>query len=215
MYQYEHPHPAVTVDIVLFAVRDETLKVLLIERGREPYRGRWALPGGFVEIDEGLEEAAVRELREETGIGDIWLTQLHAFGRPDRDPRERVISVAYYGMIPFERSHARAATDARAVRWLGLHELPALAFDHTEILRTAHRRLTGELDEPEIALRFMPREFTLSELRRLHEAILETKLDARAFADKMLGSGLIEKTGHTRTQARDQPQPLYRATSRP
>jgi 8-oxo-dGTP diphosphatase len=84
MYQYEHPHPAVTVDIVLFAVRDETLKVLLIERGREPYRGRWALPGGFVEIDEGLEEAAVRELREETGIGDIWLTQLHAFGRPDR-----------------------------------------------------------------------------------------------------------------------------------
>ncbi len=139
-YTYDHPHPAVTADVVLFARDRRRLKVLLIKRARDPYAGRWALPGGFLNSDEELEACARRELLEETGIRAGKLRQLHAFGQPDRDPRERVITVVYYGLSPGGPVEPRAASDARAARWHGVARLPPLAFDHRDIIRLAAAR---------------------------------------------------------------------------
>ena len=142
MYSYEHPHPAVTADIVVFTIRDDQLKLLLIRRAFSPHKGKWALPGGFVDISEGLDEAASRELKEETGVSDVYLEQLYTFGKPRCDPRERVITVAYYALIPSDKMQLQAATDAEAVGWFGMDELPKLAFDHTDIVTMAHQRLS-------------------------------------------------------------------------
>lgn len=141
MYCYDHPHPAVSVDIAVFRRRDTTLEIVLIRRAAEPFRGDWALPGGFVEIDESLDAAARRELAEETGIEDVALEQLRAFGAPDRDPRERVITVAYCGLVTGRSADLRAASDARRAAWIGMDRLPALAFDHGQIVAAARRRI--------------------------------------------------------------------------
>lgn len=146
MYEYEYPHPAVTADVVVFTIRQTAPEVLLVKRSAEPYKGTWALPGGFVEISESLEAAAARELAEETGITGACLEQLHAFGRPDRDPRERVISVAYFALIPWDGVRISASSDAADVGWFGLDELPPLAFDHREILDMALERLRARLE---------------------------------------------------------------------
>lgn len=145
MYQYEYPHPAVTTDIVIFSLRDNQLKLLLIRRKDEPFKGKWALPGGFVEMGESLEQCALRELEEETGVSDVQLEQLYTFGDPGRDPRERVITVAYFALIPSERIHARAGSDAESVGWFALDALPELAFDHQRIIEMAHQRLRDRL----------------------------------------------------------------------
>ena len=143
-YTYDHPHPAVTTDVVVFTMRQDALQVLLIKRASEPFRGCWALPGGFVEPDESLDEAARRELEEETGVRDVYPEQLYTFGRPDRDPRERVITVAYYALIPSDDVALRAASDAESVGWFGMDEVPKLAFDHAEILQLARQRLMAK-----------------------------------------------------------------------
>ncbi len=181
MYQYRYPHPAVTTDIVIFSIRDNQLKLLLIRRGGAPFKGRWALPGGFVQLDESLEEGARRELQEETGLSGVYLEQLYTFGEPNRDPRERVITVAYYALIPSERVSLCAATDAEAVGWFGMDELPPLAFDHREIVRMAHERLAAKLDYSTIAFQFMAPEFTLTELQSVYEIILQEDIDKRNF----------------------------------
>ena len=145
MYSYEHPHPAVTVDIAVFTQQGKQLKLLLIQRGHDPYEGKWALPGGFVDIDEDLETAARRELKEETGItvGDI--EQLHTFGNPNRDPRERVITVVYIAIIKSE-VEVNAASDAAKAEWFDVNELPELAFDHPEIIKRAYERMITRLN---------------------------------------------------------------------
>ena len=171
-YTYEYPHPAVTTDIVIFTIRQDELKVLLIKRALPPFQGEWALPGGFVNLDESLDAGARRELEEETGVKDVYLEQLYTFGAPDRDPRERVITVAYYALIPSDKIEIRAATDAEGVSWFGLQELPDLAFDHEQILKAAHQRLAAKLDYSTIAFQFMPKEFTLTELQQVYELIL-------------------------------------------
>jgi len=140
-YCYPYPHPAVTVDCVLLALHENDLMVLLIQRLKEPYKARWAFPGGFVEIGEGLEEGACRELAEETGVTNVPLEQLHTFGDPKRDPRERVISVAYYALVKAGKHQLRAADDAMNARWFSVRTLPPLAFDHENILATALHRL--------------------------------------------------------------------------
>ncbi len=210
MYTYEYPHPAVTTDIVVFTIRRDELKVLLIKRAEDPYLGAWALPGGFVDIDESLDEAARRELQEETGVAGVYLEQLYTFGTPDRDPRERVITVAYYALIPSDRLQIRAASDAEAVGWFGLSELPALAFDHPDILDLAHQRLKAKLDYSTIAFQFMPREFTLSELQQVYELILSEPLDKRNFRKRILSLGLIEETGGEHREGAHRPAKLYR-----
>src|SRR6516162_5771379 len=127
---YEYPRPALTVDAVVFGLDEEDLKVLLIQRGIEPFQGKWALPGGFVRLDETLEDAARRELEEETGVRQVFLEQLYTFGAVDRDPRERVVSVAYYALVKLSDHRIRGATDAANAKWYPVSKVPKLAFDH-------------------------------------------------------------------------------------
>lgn len=210
MYQYEFPHPAVTVDVVIFTVREKKLKLLLVKRAGEPYQGKWALPGGFVRLDEDLDAAARRELEEETGVSGVYLEQLYTFGRVDRDPRERVITVAYYALIPSDKLELKAATDAEAVGWFGMDELPELAFDHDEIVAMAHSRLSAKLDYSTIAFQFMPEKFTLSELQEVYEIILRQEMDKRNFRKWILALEQIEETDEERRGGIHRPAKLYR-----
>lgn len=213
MYSYRYPHPAVTTDIVIFTIRDGRLKLLLIKRGGEPYQGRWALPGGFVEMDEDLEASARRELEEETGVSGVYLEQLYTFGRPDRDPRERVITVAYYALIPSDQVRLQAATDAEAVGWFAFEELPPLAFDHDEIVTMAHQRLVAKLDYSTIAFQFLPREFTLSELQDVYEIIRREPVDKRNFRKQVLALGKLVETKKMKRDGAHRPARLYRVKS--
>jgi 8-oxo-dGTP diphosphatase len=212
-YCYQYPHPAVTTDIVIFTVRDQQLKVLLIRRKGTPYKGKWALPGGFVDIDEDLEQSAKRELAEETGVKGVYLEQLYTFGAPKRDPRERVITVAYFALIPSQKQKLRAATDAEAVDWFAIDQLPKLAFDHQDIIGTAHQRLIAKLDYSTIAFQFMPKEFTLTELQTVYEIILQQEVDKRNFRKWVLALENIEETGNERREGPHRPAKLYRVTN--
>ena len=213
-YTYDYPHPAVTVDIVIFTIRSDELKVLLIKRALSPFRGEWALPGGFVNLDESLDAAARRELEEETGVAGVYLEQLYTFGTPDRDPRERVITIAYYALIPSDRIVLQAATDAEGVSWFGMEELPELAFDHHEILSLAHERLVAKLDYSTIAFQFMPQAFSLSELQQVYEVILRAPVDKRNFRKRILALNLIEPTGAEKREGAHRPAKLYRVIDR-
>ena len=210
MYSYDYPRPAVTTDVVVFTLRDEELKLLLIKRGGDPYKGKWALPGGFIRMDEDLDSGARRELAEETGVSGVYLEQLYTFGAVNRDPRERVITVAYYALIPSDKLQLRAATDAEAVEWFGIDELPRLAFDHRDIVRLAHQRLVAKLDYSTIAFQFMPMEFTLSELQAVYETILQEPVDKRNFRKWVLALEGIEETGEERRDGAHRPAMLYR-----
>ena len=207
-----HPrsHTAFTTDVVIFSIRDWKLKLLLVRRGGEPYKGMWALPGGFVNGDEDLEASAMRELEEETGVTGVYLEQLYTFGAPERDPRERVISVAYYALVPSERLRLRASTESEAVGWFELGELPPLAFDHCDIVTVAQQRLAAKLNYSTIAFQFMPRTFTLSELQTVYEIILDQTLDKRNFRKQMLALEQIEATGTQRRDGSHRPARLYR-----
>ena len=213
-YTYQHPHPAVTTDIVIFTIRQDELKVLLVKRANAPFQGEWALPGGFVALDESLEEGARRELQEETGVAGVYLEQLYTFGKPDRDPRERVITVAYYALIPTDEVEIRAATDAEGVSWYGMEELPNLAFDHAEILDAAHERLVAKLEYSTIAFQFMPKEFTLTDLQTVYELILREPVDKRNFRKRILSLKLINETGKERKSGAHRPAKLYRVIDR-
>ena len=209
MFTYEYPHPAVTTDIVIFTIRNEQLKVLLIRRASDPFKGSWALPGGFVEIDESLEHCALRELKEETGITGVYLEQLYTFGQQNRDPRERVITVAYYALVPFDRLQPQAASDAVEADWHSINQLPELAFDHKKIISMAHQRLSAKLDYSTIALQFMPQTFTLSELQKVYEIILGEPLDKRNFRKRVLAYDCIQTTGEERRNGNHRPARLF------
>ncbi len=213
-YTYKYPHPAVTVDVAIFSIRHDALNVLLIKRALAPFQGEWALPGGFVEIDEALEHAAARELEEETGVDAGYLEQLYTFGRPDRDPRERVISVTYFALIPSDKLEIRAASDAEGVGWFPVATLPELAFDHAEILDTALERLKAKLDYSTIAFQLMPDTFTMPELRHVYEVITREAIDKRNFSKKILGLGVIEPTGEEKREGAHRPAKLYRVIDR-
>ena len=208
-YCYDYPHPAVTTDIALFTIRDERLAVLLVRRAAEPYKDCWALPGGFVEPNECLEDGALRELAEETGVTGVYLEQLYTFGKPDRDPRERIISVAYYALAPSELLTPVAGSDAAAVAWFDLDALPALAFDHDEVIALAQQRLRAKLDYSTVAFGFMQPEFTLGELQKVYETIRGEALDKRNFRKHMLALGLLAETGTSRRVGSHRPAKLY------
>ena len=209
-FTYEYPHPAVTADVIVFTIEDDKLKVLLIQRDRPPFEGMWAIPGGFIEIDESLRRAAWRELKEETGVHVAFLEQLGAFGHPDRDPRERVITVVYYSLIPRERLEFQADSDARDARLFDVNDLPELATDHAKILRRARERIREKIDDPVIALQLVPGAFTLTELQRAHELILGTTFDKRNFRKKILALDLVEPTGELKRGGSHRPAKLYR-----
>ena len=209
-YCYPHPHPAVTTDIVVFAIREQELQLLLIRRRNDPYCGMWALPGGFLEIEESIETCAKRELQEETGLHHLYLEQLCTFGRPDRDPRERVISVAYFALVSPDSPEPRAGDDAAELAWFPITELPSLAFDHQEIILLAHRRLVSKLNYSTIAFQFLPKSFTLSELQAVYEILRGEKLDKRNFRKSILALEQIEETGERRRTGSHRPAQIYR-----
>ena len=209
-HTYEYPRAALTVDCVVFGYDEGELKVLLIERGLEPFKGRWALPGGFVRVDETLEQSARRELAEETGLKDVFLEQLYTFGDVDRDPRERVVSVAYYALVKLSEHEARAATDAANAEWFPVSKSPKLAFDHADILATALARLKGKVRYQPIGFELLPPRFTLSQLQHLYEAVLGTDLDKRNFRKKVLGFGLLMPLKETRMAGPHRPAQLFR-----
>jgi 8-oxo-dGTP diphosphatase len=182
----------VTVDVVVFTVHEQALKVLLVERGIAPFQGLYAIPGGFVLAGETLEDAAFRELREETGTENVYLEQLYTFGDPGRDPRGRVVTVAYFALIPSGKSPLLAGTDAAAAAWFDVADLPRLAFDHARILDCAVNRLRSKLEYSTVGFELLPEKFTLTALQLLHEAILGKKLDKRNFRRKVLSTGILE-----------------------
>ena len=210
-YVYEHPHPAVTVDVTIFTIVDDSLRILLIQRRNPPHQGAWALPGGFVDIDESLKHAAWRELKEETGISAAHLEQFHTFGHPRRDPRERVISVAYFVLLPAAKPRAEAGSDAERAEWFDVRALPELAFDHPKIVARALHTLNDRIDDPGLVFRLLPETFTLPELRRAIELIRNEPLDRRNFRKRMLKQGLIEPTGDLSKRGAHRPAKLYRA----
>ncbi len=198
----------ITVDIVLFTILERQLNVLLIRRLAEPFRGSYALPGGFVLENESVDQAAHRELQEETGVEKVFLEQLYTFGEPDRDPRGRVITVAYYALVA--NSHIlRSGTDAADAAWFSLDKLPPVAFDHQSIIEYAQQRLRNKLDYSNVGFELLPEKFTLTELQLVHEAILGANLDKRNFRRKILQQGIVEPSKEWQKTGR-KPAQLYR-----
>jgi 8-oxo-dGTP diphosphatase len=212
-FTYEYPRPSVTVDCVVFGLDgldQEDLKVLLIERGRPPFVGCWALPGGFVEMDEDLETAARRELQEETGVQIDYLEQLYTFGAPGRDPRGRVISVAWYALVRTLDHTPTGADDANEAAWFPVVSPPPLAFDHQRILTMAHERLKAKIRYAPVGFNLLPEQFTLRQLQRLYEILLERPLDKRNFRRKLLSMGLLIETQELQQDVPHRAARLYR-----
>ncbi|MBR3613192.1 MAG: NUDIX hydrolase [Bacteroidaceae bacterium] len=189
MYSYRYPRPAVTADCVIFGFDGVGIKVLLIQRGIEPFKGKWALPGGFMNMDETVEECAKRELKEETGLTNASVEQFHSFSDVNRDPRARVVTVAHYALVRL--ADVKGGDDAASARWFSMNEIPSLAFDHDRILRMAVNRLKERICFEPIGFELLPQVFTMTELQNLYEAILEVKFDRRNFYNKMLKLGIL------------------------
>lgn len=209
-YSYEYPRPALTVDCVVFGIDQGDLKLLLIERDLEPFRGTWALPGGFVHVDETLEDAALRELREEAGITRVYLEQLYTFGSVERDPRERIVTVAYCALVNLADHQIRASTDARDAAWFSASEAHDLAFDHDKIVEVALERLKGKVRYQPIGFELLPEKFTLSQLKHIYDTILETELDKRNFRRKVLGTDLLVALDEVEKDVAHRAARLYR-----
>ncbi len=209
-YSYEFQRPALTVDIVVFALDEDDLKVMLIERDLKPYAGRWALPGGFVRVEETLDDAARRELEEETGLTNIFLEQLYTFGALNRDPRERVVTVAYFALVNLEGHRVQASTDARNAAWFAVSDLPDLAFDHHQILDTALDRLRGKLRYQPVGFELLPKKFPLRSLQHLYEVVLDRELDKRNFRKKILSMDILVELKEIEKDVAHRAAKLYR-----
>jgi 8-oxo-dGTP diphosphatase len=199
----------ITVDIVIFSVREHSLQVLLVKRGVPPYEGRHAIPGGFIREDESPEEAALRELYEETGVRNVFLEQLYTFGDPKRDPRGRVVTVAYYALIASDKLSVAAGADAADASWFRVSGLPPLAFDHRTILDYALERLRNKLEYTTVGFQLLPERFTLGELQEVYQAILGRKLDKRNFRRKIAVLQIVKPLREWRRTGR-KPARLFR-----
>ena len=212
-YTSEYPPFYVTVDLVILTIRNGAFSVLLVERGSQPFAGRWALPGGFVGIDEDLADAAYRELEEETGVGaeSVHLEQLATFGRPDRDPRHRVVSTAYLA-VGADLPEVRGGSDASDARWWPVSDAlgQQLAFDHREIVEVGVERVRGKLEYSDLALRFVAPQFTMPELQAVYETVWGGELDPRNFARKVARTErFVRETGEARRGGRGRPARLF------
>jgi 8-oxo-dGTP diphosphatase len=208
-YTYEYERPALTVDVVIYTIKEGDLKVLLIQRNTEPFREMWAIPGGFVIKGETLEIAAKRELFEETGVKDIYLEQLYSFGDPGRDPRGWVVTVSYFALISSDNLKITANTDARDVKWFSAYKLPKLAFDHDKILHLALNRLRAKLEYTNVGFQLLPKRFTLTELQRTYEIIYDKELDKRNFRKKILSLEVLKQLDEFRREGNHRPARLY------
>ena len=191
----DYKQPSVTCDIVIFTIEDNNLKVLLIKRGIEPFKGRWALPGGFIRINESLEQAAKRELKEETGVKDVYLEQLYTFGDVKRDPRGRVITIAYMALVNSHKIKLKASTDVKKAQWFAINKIPDLSFDHKEILEYALQRLKWKFEYTCVAFSLLPKQFTLTDLQKIYEVVFNKKFDKRNFRKKVLSLEILEEKG--------------------
>jgi len=203
-----HRHP-LAVNVVLFTIQDEALKVLLVKRMIAPFRGWWSLPEGFVSHDESVDEAALRTLQEDTGITTVYLEQLYTFGDLDRDPRGRVVTVSYYAVVDWEQFQVKARRTLASARWFAVKRLPNLAFDHRQIVASALERLRNKVNYTSVAFQLLPKKFTLPELQRAYEVILGQQLDKRNFRKKMLQLGILRQTSEQKTEGRQRPARLY------
>ncbi len=204
----KHEKPSVTVDIVIFTIKEKKLKVLLVKRNIEPFKERWAIPGGFVRIEESLEEAAKRELQEETGVRDVYLEQLYTFGDPKRDPRGRVITVSYMALINSDKIKLEAKTDVSDVQWFSIDKLPSVAFDHKKILDYALQRLKWKFEYTTVAFSLLPREFSISEVQGIYEIVFNKEFDKRNFAKKLLSLRILQEE-RIRKDVSHRPPMLY------
>ena len=204
----------VAVDAAIFTLKDGALCLLLIQMKKKPHTGRWAIPGGLIERNETAEAAARRILKTQTGVGEAYLEQLGTFDDPKRDPLGRVVSIASYALMPSE--HVKLATTAKYadVRWWPVAKLPALAYDHAEIARTALDRLRAKLGYTNVVWSLLPKEFTLQRIQDAYEGILAKPLDKRNFRKKILSLGLLEETGRTERGGAHRPAALYRFKKR-
>ena len=194
-YCYKYPHPAVTTDCVIFGFDGSELQVLLIERGIEPFKGKWAFPGGFLNMDETAGEGALRELKEETGLENAYIEQFNTYSDPGRDPRERVITIAHYALVRIQE--VKGGDDAAKAQWFPIDEVPQLAFDHDKILRDAMRKLRERIHFEPIGFDLLPEKFTMRDLQILYESILGVKFDRRNFAKKMMHYELLNQLDET------------------
>ncbi len=213
-FAYKYARPALTADCAVFGLDDEDLKVLLIQRGLEPFEGMWALPGGFATVGESLESTARRELLEETGLKNVFLEQLYTFSEPKRDPREHVVTVAYYALVNLSEHKVQASTDARNAAWFAMDDIPKLAFDHEKILKTAYERLKGKIRYQPVGFELLPDKFTLRQLQQMYEKILDRKLDKRNFRKKILNMGIIEELDEIETDVSHRAAQLYQFDKR-
>ncbi len=205
-----YERPSVTVDVVIFTLQQRELHVLLVQRSRWPFEGFWALPGGFINMDESLEESARRELEEETGVQNVYLEQLYTFGNPGRDPRMRVISIVYFALVQADKQILRSSDETPNVCWFPIRELPVkLAFDHEQILDYAVSRLSSKLEYTTLAFQLLPEVFSILELKDIYEQILAEKLDKGNFYRKIKETGILEDTGQVR-EGRGRPTRLWR-----
>ena len=194
-YHYKYPHPSVTTDCVIFGFDGTKLRVLLVERGNEPFKGRWAFPGGFLQMDESAETGALRELQEETGLKGAYIRQFHTFSDPNRDPRERVLTIAYYALVRMQE--VKGGDDAAKAAWFALGEVPPLAFDHDLLQRIALQELRKQIHFEPIGFELLPEKFTIKELQLLYEVILDVKFDRRNFYNKMLHLEILTQLDET------------------
>jgi 8-oxo-dGTP diphosphatase len=200
--------PSVTVDVVVFTIKDNDLKVLLIKRGIKPFKNMWALPGGFVRINEPLEDAARRELEEETGVRDVYLEQLYTFGDPRRDPRGRVITVSYFALIDSNKINLKATTDASEATLSSVSKLPSLGFDHRKILNYSLKRLRWKFEYTTVAFSMLPKKFSLAELQNIYEIVFKKNFDKRNFRKKLLSLNIL-KEEETKKNVSHRPPKLY------
>jgi 8-oxo-dGTP diphosphatase len=210
----EYFKPSVTVDIIIFSVQNDDLKVLLIKRAIDPFKNMWAIPGGFIKESESLDEAAKRELQEETGVKDVYLEQLYSFGEPKRDPRGRVITVSYFALINSESHSIKGSSDVAEAKWFSAYDLPQLAFDHKMIFDYALLRLRWKLEYTTVAFQLLPRKFTLTQLQALYEIIFNKPFDKRNFRKKIFALDLVEPTNEFTEGVSHRPARLYKCSKK-
>lgn len=198
-----------TVDAVVFGYENSQLKLLLIQRKNEPFKGMWALPGGFVLDDEDIPAAVARELHEETGVSINYLEQLYTFGQPDRDPRFRTVSVCYYGLLNPNNYQIAADTDAENVAWFDVKKMPKTAFDHKEMIQYALERLRNKLKYEPVGFELLDKKFVLSDLEKLYTTILDKEIDRRNFRKKILSYEILKETGDSVSEGKGRPAMLY------